>query len=111
MHHFCRLFVCCCLFPVFTNAQTFNGSGGAIPDDGSIIVFDINVSGLPNTLDTLNFGIESICLNATHTWDSDLSFSLRAPDGKVIPLFFGHRRRPRRICEYLPEQQCSEFHL
>lgn len=89
MFQFCRLIACFCLLPFISNAQTFTGIGGNIPDDGSIVVFDINVSGLPSTLDTLNFGIESICLNATHTWDSDLSFSLRAPDGKVIPLFSG----------------------
>ncbi|MCE7923680.1 MAG: PKD domain-containing protein [Haliscomenobacteraceae bacterium CHB4] len=73
----------------FLNAQTFTATGGAIPDDGSIIVFSLTVSGLPATVDTQTFGLESVCLNAAHTWDSDLSVSLRSPDGKVIPLFSG----------------------
>lgn len=72
------------------SAQTFTASGAAIPDDGTLIVFDLPVSGLPQSaIDTVNFGIESVCVNLTHTWDSDLSLSLRAPDGTLIPLFSG----------------------
>ncbi len=67
-------------------AQTFTGSGGAIPDDGNAIDFEIAVSGLPDTLDTLNFGLESICLNITHTWMADLSIAIVAPDGTVVAL-------------------------
>lgn len=71
-------------------AQTFTAPGGPIPDDGTIISFDLPVSGvLPDTLDTSAFGLESVCINVTHTWDSDLSVSLRAPDGTVIALFSG----------------------
>lgn len=76
-------------FPFYLNAQTFTATGGPIPDDGTISTFDLVVSGLPVAIDTQNFGIESVCLNAAHTWDSDLSVSLRAPDGTTIPLFSG----------------------
>lgn len=78
------------LFPCLLQAQTFTAPGGPIPDDGTLITFDLPVSGLPaQVLDTLNFGIESVCINATHTWNSDLSVSLRSPDGTVIALFSG----------------------
>ena len=62
---------------------------GPIPDDGSVITFDLPVSGLPASIETQNFGIESICLHIFHTWDSDLAVSLQAPDGTLIPLFSG----------------------
>lgn len=87
--HF-RLLLSALAFPIFLQAQTFTATGGPIPDDGTLITFDMPVSGLPaQAMDTLNFGIESICLNMTHTWNSDLSLSLRAPDGTVIALFSG----------------------
>lgn len=89
MSDFTRLIAFFFLLPVFAHTQTFTATGGPIPDDGSTIVFNIPVSGLPGTINTQNFGLESVCLNATHTWDSDLSISLRSPDGKVIPLFSG----------------------
>lgn len=70
-------------------AQTFSGTGGPIPDDGSTIVFDLPVSGLPGSLDTSQFGIERICINAVHSWVADLSLQLRTPDGTLIPLVSG----------------------
>lgn len=77
------------LFPTVIFAQTFSGSGGIIPDDGTSISFSIPVNGLPNTLDTNSFGVERICINAVHQWVADLSLSLRAPDGTLIPLISG----------------------
>ncbi|MBI4931179.1 MAG: CotH kinase family protein [Bacteroidetes bacterium] len=71
-------------------SQTFNGTGGLIPDDGTSINFTINVSGLASPLDTINFGLEEVCINATHTWDSDLEISLIAPDGTVFILTSGN---------------------
>ncbi len=68
-------------------SQTFSGSGGHIPDDGNSIDFEIVVSGLPNTMDTLAFGLQSVCLNITHAWVGDLAVSLIAPDGTVLLLF------------------------
>lgn len=74
-----------------TNAQTFNGTGGLIPDDGSTVDFTIPVSGLnPSTIDTSNFGLETVCINLTHTWDSDLEIRLVAPDGTVVLLSAGN---------------------
>ncbi|MBK7936391.1 MAG: CotH kinase family protein [Lewinellaceae bacterium] len=75
--------------PAVLPAQTFSATGGPIPDDGTFIVFDLPVSGLPPAIDTQGFGLESVCFNMYHTWNSDLSVSLRSPDGTVIPLFSG----------------------
>lgn len=54
-----------------------------MPTDGSPIEFSINVSGLDDEINT-SFGLESICLNATHTWIADLRIVLRAPDGTEV---------------------------
>ena len=62
------------------NAQTFPGGTGPILDNQTIDI-PINVSGLPNTIDTVNFGLETVCFNATHTWDADVTFWIVAPDG------------------------------
>ncbi|MFN0036546.1 MAG: CotH kinase family protein [Saprospiraceae bacterium] len=87
---FClRLFVILFAFPHLFFAQTFSAAGGIIPDDGNAVTFDISVSGLPNALDTNAFGIERVCLNATHQWVADLAISLRAPDGTLLPLVSG----------------------
>lgn len=74
-----------------SHAQTFTGGGGIITDDGSTIDFIIPVSGLsPATIDTIGFGFETVCINLTHTYDSDLDISLVAPDGTVVMLSSGN---------------------
>ena len=71
------------------SAQSFNAIVNTeIPDDGTDISFDIEVSGLPDVIDTL-FGLETVCLNLDHTWDSDLEVKLIAPDGTTFLLFSG----------------------
>jgi subtilisin-like proprotein convertase family protein len=73
------------------HCQTFTGSGGAIPDDGTTIEFSINVQGLvPSTIDTSSFGLETVCIDLTHTWDSDLDIRLIAPDGTSVVLTSGN---------------------
>ncbi|PJB14215.1 MAG: spore coat protein CotH [Flavobacteriales bacterium CG_4_9_14_3_um_filter_32_8] len=62
-------------------AQTYSGSVGAI-NDFAINDFPLVVSSLtPSTIDTIGFGLETICINLTHTYDSDLEISIIAPDG------------------------------
>jgi subtilisin-like proprotein convertase family protein len=69
--------------------QTFTGGGGNIPDNNSVVSFNINVPVLsPNTVNG-NFGVELVCLNINHPYVSDLEVSLRAPDGTTIILFSG----------------------
>ncbi|MBK8554997.1 MAG: CotH kinase family protein [Lewinellaceae bacterium] len=70
-------------------SQTFTATGGPIPDDGTYVVFDLAVTGLPTAIDTQGFGLESVCLNIVHTWSADVSVSLMAPDSTLIPLFSG----------------------
>lgn len=84
----------CCLLPLLclsTNsvAQTFTGSGGAITDDGQANTFIIPASGLTQTHLDSAYGLVSVCLNLTHTWDSDLDVQLVAPDGQAVSLFSG----------------------
>ena len=68
-------------------AQTFSAIVNQnIPDDNSTVAFNINVSGLPNTIDQ-NFGLEVICLNMTHTYDADMELQLKSPDGTTSLLF------------------------
>lgn len=67
-------------------AQTFNGLGGIIPDDGSSVDFAIPVNALSGALDTSAFGVEQVCINALHPWVADLEISLVAPDGTMVPL-------------------------
>ena len=77
------------LFHYTLIAQTFNGSGGSIPDDGTSIRFPVTVSGLPTSLDT-NFGIVNVCIYAVHPYDSDLDIWLIAPDSTYIELSTGN---------------------
>jgi subtilisin-like proprotein convertase family protein len=87
-----RIFTCVFLLSLLAvsgTAQTFNGGGGPIPDDGNMASFEIPVSGLPNQINSDNFGLMSVCVRLTHTWNADLWLSLRAPDGKVMTLFAG----------------------
>ena len=78
------------LLTVVLPAQTFISDVGLlIPDDGSTVWYDMQVSGLPDQID-LVFGVETVCINLTHTWDSDLEVALIAPDGTVIDLTSGN---------------------
>lgn len=66
--------------------QTFNGGSGPINDNTTIDI-PVTVSGLPNVIDTTNFGLETVCINITHTWDADLTVWIVAPDGTTGMLF------------------------
>lgn len=74
-------------FPLMSFSQTFTGGSGQILDLQTINI-PLNVSGLvPTSIDTLNFGLETVCLDITHTYVSDLEVSLVAPDGTTCLLF------------------------
>lgn len=83
-----RLLIAFCFALNLLNAQPFSGNLGAITDN-SESNFTLNVSGLTNVLDTNNFGLETICLNLTHTYLADLEVRLISPSGVSILLFSG----------------------
>jgi subtilisin-like proprotein convertase family protein len=68
------------------SAQTFTGTGGPIQDyattDYAMAVGGMN----PGNLDTVNFGLEQVCVDLTHTWVSDIDMYLIAPDGTTVLL-------------------------
>jgi subtilisin-like proprotein convertase family protein len=68
--------------------QTFTGGGGPI-NDYQTTTIPIFVSGLPSTIDTTNFGLETVCFTINHTYVSDLTVAIVAPDGTVVQLFSG----------------------
>jgi subtilisin-like proprotein convertase family protein len=77
------------LFLNASNSQTFSGTTGIILDNGQNNDFIINVTGLSST--TLNnaLGLVEVCMNISHSYDSDLNVFLIAPDGTTINLFSG----------------------
>jgi PKD repeat protein/subtilisin-like proprotein convertase family protein len=80
---------CLALFflAALANAQSFtNNTGGAIADNNTLVCFPVMVSGLPNQIDSLNFGLISVCLNINHQRMGDLDIILRAPDGTQVKL-------------------------
>jgi subtilisin-like proprotein convertase family protein len=75
--------------PLFLNAQTFNGTGGGITDDNVPNNFNLNVSGVVPTIADTNYGLVTVCIDITHTYDSDLRIQLIAPDATIITLVDG----------------------
>jgi len=69
-------------------AQTFSGTTGAIPDNGTTVEFVADVSGLSGAL-LPGQGLERVCLSIAHTYCSDLDLKLISPTGVVIDLFAG----------------------
>ncbi|TNF48210.1 MAG: T9SS type A sorting domain-containing protein [Bacteroidetes bacterium] len=70
------------LFPFGIFGQTFVGGTGPILDYQTIDV--PNTVSLPQTeINTTTFGLETVCINLTHTYLADLTISLVAPDGTV----------------------------
>jgi subtilisin-like proprotein convertase family protein len=67
------------------SAQTFStGTNMNIPDGGAQVCSPITVSGVGVINST--YGLAQVCINITHTWDSDLQIKLKAPDGTLINL-------------------------
>lgn len=71
-------------------AQTFTANINAPIVDVQTNDYSFTVSGLsPANIDTMNFGLETVCINLTHTYDGDLNIYLIAPDGTTAPLATG----------------------
>ena len=71
------------------NAQTYYGTGGIIPDNGTPVTFTIEVNGLPGSGINTSFGLESVCLTIMHPWDADLDVAFIAPDSSLVMLTSG----------------------
>lgn len=80
------LLLSCILFNIALWSQTFTGTTGDITDDAQLNDYTAEVSGLPEVLDG-NLGLVKVCLDITHTWNSDLNVHLISPDGTEINLF------------------------
>ena len=64
--------------------QTFYGAGGPIPDL-TTVQYPIFVSGLPTAINN-TYGLENVCIDISHTYDSDISIKLQSPDGSQFML-------------------------
>jgi subtilisin-like proprotein convertase family protein len=73
-----------------SHGQTFTGGGGHIMDDGSDNYYSLLVSGLVPTVMDTNFGLESVCIDLTHTYLSDLQISVISPAGTEFLLVAGN---------------------
>ena len=71
--------------PLLTIAQTFSASGGSVPDNNTEVCFPVTVSGLPTTINSV-FGLTTVCINLTHSYDGDLNILLKSPLGMSIVL-------------------------
>ncbi|MBK9045853.1 MAG: hypothetical protein IPL74_03810 [Bacteroidetes bacterium] len=69
-----------------SKAQTFSGTGGAIPDNNNYVYFPITVSGLSSSVIDSSFGLQSVCINLLHNNDYHLTIQIVAPDGTTIDL-------------------------
>jgi PKD repeat protein/subtilisin-like proprotein convertase family protein len=75
------------LYCCSAGAQTFsNSTGGIIPDNNTLTFYPVSVSGLPSSIDSVSFGLISVCLNINHTFDAQLDIYLRSPDGTLVKL-------------------------
>ena len=61
-----------------------------MPDDGPAASYEIPVFGLGADLDTVQFGLEAVCINLTHSWVSDLEIRLVSPEGTTVLLSAGN---------------------
>ncbi len=82
-----KLFTVCILFSfsLFCKAQTFSWSGNESILDFQSDTISIIVSGVPAVIDT-NYGIAHICMNITHSYESDLLIKLVSPNGFTVTL-------------------------
>src|SRR3989344_5266353 len=70
--------------------QTYTANPNAPINDVATNDYNLTISGLtPPTLDTTFFGLETVCINLTHTYDSDLNIFIIAPDGTTAQLVSG----------------------
>ena len=73
------------LFCTVSLAQTFTGTGGAIPGTSTTqTCFNTAVTGVGAINNT--YGLAQVCININHPYDEELEILLSAPDGTTVPL-------------------------
>ncbi|HEY6159596.1 MAG TPA: CotH kinase family protein [Bacteroidia bacterium] len=75
--------------PFLTGAQTFQGVGGGIQNNGQPTYFYLNVTGLPSQLDN-NFGLTDVSITINHPAVQELSVNLQSPSGTTVELTDGN---------------------
>ena len=63
------------VFSMLSDAQTFIGTGGPIADFTGVAIpqyYPCVVSGLPTSIDSVIFGLETVCIDITHSYDKDM---------------------------------------
>lgn len=67
--------------------QSFTqNTGGPIPDNNTLTCYPVSVSGLPAAIDSVSFGLLSVCINISHNYTADLDIYLKSPDGSLVLL-------------------------
>ena len=77
------------VFSMLSDAQTFIGTGGPIADFTGVAIpqyYPCVVSGLPTSIDSVIFGLETVCIDITHSYDKDIEVKLMSPDSFVVML-------------------------
>ncbi len=72
-------------YAAVTLAQTFNGTGGLIPNNGTPGYYSVTVTGVPQCIDT-TYGLESVGIDIMHSYVGDLKIGLISPDGQSVIL-------------------------
>src|SRR4051812_32189257 len=78
------------LFCFTSKAQQFNGTGGAITNNGIPTNFPVSVSGLSQSQLNGTFGIETVCLSINHPDVAELYIYLQSPSGMKVELSNGN---------------------
>ncbi|MFO0357218.1 MAG: CotH kinase family protein [Sphingobacteriaceae bacterium] len=78
------------LFVVILKAQTFTSNPLLAIPDNTTTTYTMSVSGLPSSMNLLNFGLESAQINITHQKDQDLIITLQSPSGTQVRLTNGN---------------------
>lgn len=78
------------LFSIFivqlTFSQTFTSTTEVNIPDNTLTYSQLNITGLPNSIDSTNFGIISICVNVQHSFTGQLDLLLKSPRGTIVTL-------------------------
>jgi subtilisin-like proprotein convertase family protein len=68
------------------SAQSFTNNTGGIISDNTLTYYPLMVSGMPVAIDSVNFGLLSVCVNINHNFDANLDIYIRSAAGTIIKL-------------------------